>query len=76
MLDNERKAFKQVQKRGISVDMTRGRPESAQLAVSMPMLENAGTYNYVEDGVDARNYGQLLGIKSARELYANLMSLH
>ena len=73
MLDNERKAFKQVQKRGISVDMTRGRPESAQLAVSMPMLENAGTYNYVEDGVDARNYGQLLGIKSARELYANLM---
>lgn len=73
MLDEERKAFKQLQKRDISVDMTRGRPESSQLDVSMPMLENAGGYNYVIDGVDMRNYGGLQGIKPARELFASIM---
>ena len=73
MLDEERKAFKQLQKRDISVDMTRGRPESSQLDVSMPMLENAGGYNYVIDGVDTRNYGGLQGIKPARELFAAIM---
>ena len=73
MLESERKHFKQVQKRGVSVDMTRGRPESAQLDISMPMLENAGGYNYVVDGMDARNYGGILGIEPARKLYADLM---
>ena len=73
MLDEERKAFKQLQKRDISVDMTRGRPESSQLDVSMPMLENAGGYNYVIDGVDTRNYGGLQGINPARELFASIM---
>ena len=73
MLDEERKAFKHLQKRDISVDMTRGRPESSQLDVSMPMLENAGGYNYVIDGVDTRNYGGLQGIKPARELFASIM---
>lgn len=73
LLESERKHFKHVQKRGVSVDMTRGRPESAQLDISMPMLENAGGYNYVVDGMDARNYGGILGIKPARELYAELM---
>ncbi len=73
MLADERKSFKQMQKKGISVDMTRGRPESAQLDLSMPMLERAGEYDYLDGGLDCRNYGAIQGIKPARELMADLM---
>ena len=72
MLKEERKLFKRLQKLDVPVDMTRGRPETSQLDIAMPMLENAGEYDYVSGGVDSRNYGGLLGVKSARELFADL----
>ncbi len=73
MLADERKRFKQMQKKGVAVDMTRGRPETAQLDISMPMLQNAGEYDYCADGLDSRNYGAIQGIKPARELMAEIM---
>jgi aspartate/methionine/tyrosine aminotransferase len=72
LLNEERKVFKRLQKADKPVDMTRGRPETSQLDIAMPMLENAGGYDYTADGVDYRNYGGLLGIKSARELFADV----
>ena len=73
MLNEERKLFKKLQKHDKAVDMTRGRPETSQLDIAMPMLQNAGDYDYCEDGIDNRNYGGLLGIKPARELFADLI---
>ena len=73
LLKEERKNFKRLQKLDKQVDMTRGRPETAQLSVAMPMLQNAGDYNYCEGGVDNRNYGGLLGVKEARELFAEII---
>ena len=73
MLKEERKLFKRLQKADKTVDMTRGRPESSQLDISMPMLSNAGEYNYCIDGMDLRNYGGLQGIKPARQLFADLL---
>ena len=73
MLKEERKLFKRLQKSDKPVDMTRGRPETAQLDIAMPMLSHAGEYDYCEDGIDNRNYGGLQGIKPARELFSDLL---
>ncbi|MBO7151300.1 MAG: aminotransferase class I/II-fold pyridoxal phosphate-dependent enzyme [Clostridia bacterium] len=73
LLKEEQKLFKRLQKSDKPVDMTRGRPESAQLDIAMPMLSRAGEYDYCEDGIDNRNYGGLQGIKPARELFADLI---
>lgn len=75
LLKEEQKAYKKLQKKGISVDMTRGKPSSEQLAIAMPMLENAGNYNYNMSGVDARNYGEPAGVKQARELFADILDV-
>lgn len=75
MLKAEQKAFKKLQKRGLAVDMTRGKPAKAQLNIAMPMLENAASYNYDLSDNDARNYGGLGGIKPIRELFASIFGV-
>jgi len=68
----EQKAYKKLQKRGISVDMTRGRPSKEQLDIAMPMLRDAALFDYNPSGIDARNYGEPAGTKEARKLFAEL----
>lgn len=75
MLKDEQKNYKKLVKRGVCVDMTRGKPSAEQLKISMPMLENAGSYDYLMSGVDARNYGELAGLKRARELFADILDV-
>lgn len=75
MLEDERKYFKKLQKKGCSVDMTRGRPSKEQLEIAMPMLENAGKYDYSTEAVDARNYGALGGTKAAKNLFAEIFDV-
>ncbi|MEG1662868.1 MAG: aminotransferase, partial [Clostridia bacterium] len=74
-LEDEQKSFKKLQKKAITVDMTRGRPSKEQLKIAMPMLENAGTYNYDLAGGDARNYGGLGGTKDAKALFAEILDV-
>ena len=59
MLKEERKTLGKLGKRGLVIDMSRGRPAKEQLDIAMPMLENAGAYNYALASGDARNYGGL-----------------
>ncbi len=75
MLKIEQKALKKMQKSGVSVDMTRGRPSKEQLEIAMPMLENAGSYNYALAVSDARNYGELQGIKPMREIFGAMLGV-
>lgn len=75
MLKDELKAYKKFVKRGVSVDMTRGKPSAEQLEIAMPMLQHAGEYDYAMSGVDARNYGEPAGLKQARELFAELLDV-
>ena len=75
MLKEERKSLAKLGKRGLVIDMSRGRPAKEQLEISMPMLENAGAYNYELASGDARNYGGLGGIRPLRELFAELLGL-
>ncbi len=55
---------------GLKLDMSRGKPSSAQLKLSNKMYEvfNDPAFYISEEGVDCRNYGGLEGIYEARRL--------
>ena len=75
MLKDEQKKLAKYHKRGVEINMSRGRPEKRQLELAMPMLENAGNLNYELAGGDARNYGGLGGIKQTKEIFAEMLGL-
>ncbi len=58
--------------RGLKLDMSRGKPEKKQLDLAQPMLEPITDFT-CEDGMDARNYGDPLGIPEARRLFGELL---
>ncbi len=62
-------------KQNLKLDMSRGKPNSEQLDLSMGMLDtvNSATGTFSESGVDCRNYGILLGIPEARKIMADLL---
>ena len=62
--------------RNITLDITRGKPCSEQLDLSMGLLDcvNADRYS-AEDGSDCRNYGGLDGIPEAKLLFSQLMQV-
>ena len=74
-LESERKAYRKLAKKDVSVDMTRGRPCKEQLQIAMPMLENAAKCDFGMSGIDARNYGEPAGLKQARDLFGNLLGV-
>ena len=55
------------------LNLTRGKPETAQLALSDEMFHTLDDGNYEIDGVDARNYGELAGLPSCRKLFADIL---
>ena len=59
---------------GLKLDMSRGKPCKEQLDLSMDML--TADINYIDDGIDTRNYGILDGIPSCKKLFADLMEVH
>lgn len=61
---------------GLKLDISRGKPCSEQLALSLPMLDivNSGTENFkCENGFDVRNYGVVDGIPEVRRLFAEIL---
>ncbi len=62
--------FTAVKSRGLSLDMSRGKPSAAQLDISMGMMDvlNSSTDLKCETGVDCRNYGVIDGIPEAKRL--------
>jgi len=60
--------------RGLTLDLTRGKPSTAQLDLSDRLLElPSGTRD--ADGVDVRNYGGLAGIGEIRQMFAELLGV-
>jgi DNA-binding transcriptional MocR family regulator len=60
--------------RGLKLDLTRGKPSSAQLDLSSALLSLPGAQDYLaEDKVDVRNYGGLQGLVEVRRLFSGLM---
>lgn len=63
--------------RCLDLDMSRGKPSSAQLNITEGLLTALQTNEdcYGEDGTDYRNYGILNGIPEARRLFAELFEV-
>ncbi|MDD7538011.1 MAG: aminotransferase class I/II-fold pyridoxal phosphate-dependent enzyme [Oscillospiraceae bacterium] len=60
--------------RGLTLNMARGKPSKAQLdLVSDIMTVLTDPDDCMDEGVNARNYGELSGIPSARKLFAEIL---
>ena len=60
--------------KGLKLDMTRGKPAPDQLDLSNALLALPGNGDYFSAaGEDARNYGNLQGLKEARALFAPIL---
>ena len=59
---------------GLKLNMARGKPSSAQLDLVSDILTVLTDCDSCHiDGVDARNYGELAGLKCAREYWADVL---
>ena len=63
--------------RGLSLDMSRGKPGAEQLEISMGMMDVLGSGDDMccASGVDCRNYGLLSGIPEAKQMLADLLDV-
>ena len=61
--------YKESKSKGLNLNMARGKPATAQLDVSMGMLDviNSSSDLIAEDGTDCRNYGLLDGLSEAKK---------
>lgn len=74
--DEIRRTYDCLKKRGLKLDMSRGKPSSAQLDLSLPMLHVFDDKNFIsENGMDVRNYGEFKGIPEARRLFAEILDV-
>lgn len=63
-------------KMGLSLNMSRGKPSVQQLELSLPMLDVLHSdSNFISDGIDCRNYGELSGIDEAKRLFSEYMGV-
>lgn len=71
------KQLSEYKAKGLNLNMSRGKPSSEQLDLSMEMLDvvNSKTDCYSEDGQDCRNYGDIYGIPEAIRLFADYMGV-
>lgn len=70
--------YKEMQAKGLNLDMSRGKPCTAQLDLSMGMMEVLGSETDLtcDDGTDCRNYGVLDGIPEAQELIGDMIEVN
>ncbi len=66
--------YTQFQALKLNLNMARGKPGKEQLDLVSDMLAVLIDYgDYVSDGIDVRNYGELSGLPAARRLFAELL---
>ena len=66
--------FKACKEQNLKLNMARGKPAKAQLDLATDLLNIVTTKeDCVVDGVDARNYGELSGLKCAKEYWADIL---
>ncbi len=64
--------YEAIKAKGLSLDLTRGKPSAEQLSLS-DGLDGILKGDYTASGVDVRNYGGLDGISEAKSLGAELL---
>ena len=76
--EQQQRNYTELQARQLKLDLTRGKPSSAQLDLSNALLElpgcGDGAYRDGE-GTDTRNYGGLHGLPELREIFGELLGI-
>lgn len=75
-LDQLQSEFEVFKAKNLALDMSRGKPSTAQLDLSNDMLDTVSSTDYktITDG-DTRNYGGLDGIPEAKELFKDFLEV-
>lgn len=73
-LADRQQAYAELQAKGLKLDLTRGKPSSAQLDLSDELLKLPSTTRD-RAGTDVRNYGGLEGLPELREIFAELLAV-
>ena len=69
-----RAAYEQQKALGLNLNMARGKPGREQLDMVMDIFDVLKTpQDYIIDGLETRNYGEVAGIPAARALFAELL---
>jgi DNA-binding transcriptional MocR family regulator len=67
-------SYRALQRKGLKLDLTRGKQSAAQLDLSLELLSLPLSADYVAEGaVDCRNYGGLQGLAEARRLFSGIL---
>ncbi len=72
LLEEQRAAYEELKTRGLTLDLTRGKPSAQQLDLADDLLR-LPTSTKDSRGVDVRNYGGLEGLADLREMFADLL---
>ena len=80
LLDEQEKLlekYNEYKAQGLSLDLSRGKPNSDQLDISLPLLSEARPREkcFSINGVDCRNYGVLDGIPEMKQLFADMLGI-
>lgn len=67
------KRYQDFKVQDLKLDMSRGKPASTQLDLSLSLLEQK---DYMIDGIDCRNYGGLEGLPSMRKFFGELLEVN
>ena len=66
--------YEDLKARGLKLNMARGKPGKAQLDLVSDIFSlMQKPEDYVSDGIDVRNYGELSGLPAARRLFAEIL---
>ena len=69
-LENE---YNEIKAKNLNLNMARGKPESLQLDLSMPLLDTINSQSNLNKAMDYRNYGILDGTDEAKVFMAELL---
>ncbi|WP_442809430.1 aminotransferase class I/II-fold pyridoxal phosphate-dependent enzyme [Streptomyces sp. NBC_01335] len=75
LVDRARQDYEELAGRGLSLDLTRGKPAPTQLDLSEDLLSLPGGRYTAADGTDVRNYGGLQGLTELREIFAEQLQV-
>ena len=66
--------YEDLKARGLKLNMARGKPGKAQLDLVSDIFDLMNKpEDYVSDGIDVRNYGELSGLPAAKRLFAEIL---
>ncbi|MGV0644708.1 aminotransferase class I/II-fold pyridoxal phosphate-dependent enzyme [Mycolicibacterium sp. XJ879] len=76
--EQQQRNYAELQAKGLKLDLTRGKPSSAQLDLSNALLELPGSGPDAfrdADGTDTRNYGGAHGLPELRAIFGELLGI-